>query len=500
MQNTENANTRPFGFKDKLSYAAGDFGCNMSFALKGTLTIFWTQFMGMSESIFALLLIVVQIWDAINDPLIGSLIDSDHRQYKKGKFKTYISIGSIGLLVAGALCFIPLPQAPQWAKALIYIFGYVLWDAFYTIANVPYGSILSLVSENAGDRAQLSTWRSLGGMIGQIITMVLLPVLIYDKNDNIIGRKVFIVALFMGAIGFIAFQFMIKNTTLRMDESNAHLKGKKLKFSIFKAIGNFCKNRAALGATVAAMAGFLGMQSATTATTVLFQSYFKNVQISGIVMLIGFVPMFLFMPFIRKIVTKWGKQEASVIGSLVSILGGVLLIVLPITPNGKGILTYILAMVVFGLGMGIYQCVSWSLMADAIDYHEWKNGVREEGTVYSLHSFFRKLAQGIGPSAVLLIMAALGYVGENEGHQTMQVATNMRWLVAGLYLFSAVVMFLGLAIIYNLSAKKLKRIHNDLSYRREQNKRSISPTTFPEKAVRAEQAIEDINKDNNEEN
>lgn len=76
---------RKFGILDSLSYAAGDFGCNMSFALKGTMAIFWTQFMRMDSVLYAGLLILVQIWDAINDPLIGSIIDRDKRKnYKRG--------------------------------------------------------------------------------------------------------------------------------------------------------------------------------------------------------------------------------------------------------------------------------------------------------------------------------------------------------------------------------------------------------------------------------
>ena len=93
---------RPFGMRDNLAYAAGDFGCNMSFALKGTLVIFWTQYMGMDSLLYAALLLIVQVWDAINDPLIGALIDADRRRYKLGKFKAYIFAGSIGLVVAGA--------------------------------------------------------------------------------------------------------------------------------------------------------------------------------------------------------------------------------------------------------------------------------------------------------------------------------------------------------------------------------------------------------------
>ena len=95
---------RKFGFRDVLAYGLGDFGCNMSFALKGTLTIFWTQYMGIDSILMASLLLLVQVWDAINDPVIGAMVDADKRQYKRNKFLAYIWAGSVGLLVAGALC------------------------------------------------------------------------------------------------------------------------------------------------------------------------------------------------------------------------------------------------------------------------------------------------------------------------------------------------------------------------------------------------------------
>ena len=106
-------------------------------------------------------------------------------------------------------------------------------------------------------------------------------------------------------------------------------------------------------------------------------------------------------------------------------------------------------------------------MADAIDYNEWKTGKREEGTVYSLHSFFRKLAQGIGPSAVIFIMGILGYVSEKgTGGQSLETAYNMCWLVAGLYLFSAICMFVGLTFIYNLDKKTMARMNAELAERK----------------------------------
>lgn len=478
---------RKFGMVDCLAYAAGDLGCNMSFALKGTVQTFWLVYMAMETGLLSALLLVVQIWDAVNDPLIGSLIDSDRRHYKNGKFKTYIFIGACGLLVAGAAVFLPFPNATVAVKCVLFILGYMLWDAFYTVANVPYGSMLSLITEDAGERSSLSTWRSLGAAVGNVIPMIILPILIWEKkvdaNGNpvinpetgtqvevLLGNRVFFAALVMGVLGFICFMFMLKKITIRVDEAAVKTNDAQ-KFNILKAFGNFMKNRPAVGATVAAMAMFLGMQSATTATTVMFATYFGQAKMSGLVMLIGNAPMLLFVPFIKKLVTKYGKKEACSAGAFVSVLGSLVMLIFPIIENKTiSLVVYALGLCIFSVGLGVYMCVTWALMADAIDYNEWKTGSREEGTVYSLHSFFRKLSQGIGPSIVLLLMGALGYVSKlgTEG-QSLQTATNMCWLVAGLYVFSAVVMFIGLKFIYNLDKKTLAKMNEELDARRKAN-------------------------------
>ncbi len=507
---------RKFGMLDKIAYAAGDFGCNMSFALKGTVQTFWLVYMTLETGLLSILLLIVQIWDAVNDPLIGSVIDSDRRKYKMGKFKTYILIGACGLLVAGAAVFLPFPNASVLIKAILFVIGYILWDAFYTVANVPYGSMLSLVTENSSERAQLSTWRSIGSMVGNLVPQIVLPMLIWKKviydgttdflskieipdgftpeqfltdpaTGNayaigeeilspatgkpvqiLLGDRVFWTALIMGVLGFIAFLFMIKSITIRVDENSVKTNENTEKFNVFKAFVNFMKNRPAVGATVAAMGMFLGMQSATTANTIMFATYFNLADLSGIVMLIGFLPMLAFVPFIKKIVDKYGKKEASVVGSIVSLVGGVLMFIFPLIENRILSLTaYIIALAVFGIGMAVYTCVSWALISDAIDYNEWKFGKREEGTVYALHSFFRKLAQGVGPSIVLLLMGVLGYQSKlGTIGQSLQTSYNMCWLVAGLYLFSALLQFIGLSLIYNLDKKTLETMTSELEARK----------------------------------
>ncbi len=507
---------RKFGIRDKIAYAAGDFGCNMSFALKPTVQTFWLVYMMMETGILSVLLLLVQIWDAVNDPLIGSIIDNDKRKYKLGKFKTYILIGAAGLLVAGAAVFLPFPGAGTVVKAILFVVGYILWDACYTIANVPYGSMLSLVTENKGEQAQLSTWRSIGSMVGNLVPQVLLPMIIWQKVtydgttsfldkieipegftadqfttnpvtgeaykvgdavlspatgkqvEILLGDRVFWMALIMGVLGFVAFIFMIKNITVRADENAVKTNEGGEKFSVIKSFGNFMKNRPAVGATLAAMGMFLGMQSAATANTIMFATYFNMASLSGVVQVIGFLPMVIFIPFVKKIVEKYGKKEASVVGTLVSLAGAVLMFIFPLISNvDVALVVYIAALAVFGIGMGVYTCVSWALISDAIDYNEWKFGKREEGMVYSLHSFFRKLAQGLGPSLVLVIMGVLGYESKyGTIGQSPETAYKMCWLVAGLYLFSAVLQFVGLAFIYNVDKKTLAQMTEELEARR----------------------------------
>ena len=514
---------RKFGIRDKLAYAAGDLGCNMSFGLKGTVQTFWLVYMFMETGLFSILLLLVQAWDAINDPLIGSLIDNDKRKYKMGKYKTYIAIGATGLLIGGAAVFLPFPNADTVVKAILFVLGYIIWDAAYTMANVPYGTMLNIVTEDAGERAQLSVFRSIGGAVGGMLPGIILPMLIWQKVtfepanptwfldkieipadaadkftpenfltnpltgeayqagdavlspltggqiEVLLGDRVFWAALIMGVIGFIFFMLMIKNITIRGNEY-AQLNDEAEKVNLIKSFGTFMKNRPAVGCTIAAMGMFLGMQSAGTANTIMFATHFGQASLSGLVMMVGFLPMFIFMPFATKLVQKYGKKEVASIGSIAGLIGGAILCCFPLCPFNMQLIVYMIGLVFFGLGMGFYNCVSWAMMGDAIDYQEWKFGKREESVVYALHSFFRKLAQGVGPAAVIAIMGTplIGYVSSlGTIGQSAETASRLCWLVAGLYTFSAVCQFVGVALIYNIDKKTLevmsKELHRDLA-------------------------------------
>lgn len=459
---------RKFGMMDKLAYAAGDLGCNMSFALKGYLTIYWTQYMGLNAYVVSMLLLICQVWDAINDPLLGAIIDADHRKYRRNKFLTYIWVGSIGLLVAGALCYLPFPNAPALAKDLLFVLGYMAWDAFYTVANVPYGSMLSLITTDPVERAQLSTWRNAGAMAAGIGTGIVIPMIIYDASNNLRGQYMFAIALVMGVIGFIFFQITVNKTVIRVD-TEVEVSEKKEKFNFFKAFGLFLRNRPAVGVTLSAMGMFLGMYGASTATQIMFQTYFKAARYSGLFSMISYVGVFLYMPIIAKLVKRFGKKELATAGAIFTACAYVLLLIVPVPTGVSGLVVWAVFQLLATLGNGAGTCVSYSMMADAIDYAEWKFNVREEGTTYALHSFFRKLAQGIGPSIGLSVATALGYNAALGANQTEAVTHMARYLAPSAYLVAALFSVVGYGLVFNLDKKTLNTMTEELKARKAQS-------------------------------
>lgn len=195
-----------------------------------------------------------------------------------------------------------------------------------------------------------------------------------------------------------------------------------------------------------------------------------------IVQMFAMIPIVLFTPLARKMVEKYGKKELSVVGAICSIIGACGLFIVTPDNTGLDLIIYILCQLVYSLGLGIYSTVSWAMMGDAIDYNEWKTGKREEGIVYSLHSFFRKLAQGVGPAVALIIMNSLGYVNnavDEFGNESIDVtllswdvAVSLRYLVAALFLVSAIMQFVGLGLVYNLDKKTLAKMNAELEERR----------------------------------
>ena len=199
---TQTATARPFGIRDKIGYALGDFACNLSFTLISTyMMLYYMQYMHVKETDWAWIIIVGKLWDAINDPIIGGL--TDRVKIGKSKYKSWISIGSIGLVIFTTVIFLPVPEASYTVRILLCLLSYMVWSIFYTMVNVPYGSLHSAISDDPNHRATLSTFRSVGAGVSMLIIM-LLPSFVYDSNENLKGEMFVWLALGFSVVAFLS--------------------------------------------------------------------------------------------------------------------------------------------------------------------------------------------------------------------------------------------------------------------------------------------------------
>lgn len=478
MEATNEKVKRPFGNKDKWLYALGDFGCNMSFALKNFITIFYTMYIGLDYELMAIIILALNIWDGINDPIVGALIDRI-KPGKYGKFKPWIFWGAVALIVSGAMVFLPIAGAPLWLKIVVCILGYLVWDMAYTVVNVPYGSMASVITIDPSQRASLSKFRTIGAMLAALPVGIIVPMIMYNyitdpvtgkvmldaegnKMYTINGMGVFILALVLGVVGFIAFAVMVKYTVERVEPE---VKEETQKVSYLEVIKSFGKNRAAIGMTVASIFQLIMMQGLATANSVLYTSYFVDVpnlaQNSGTISMISYVPMIAAIFLVNPLVEKFGKKKASEVPLLGGIVAGFLMAIIPFGTGVGGLVLWLVLNTVVSCSVGILSMVGWAMIADCIDYQELKTGRREEGTVYAIYSLGRKFAQGIGASLVLLIMGWIGcksVSGEMSITQAPDVANNVRIMVGLIYGICCLAQYISIKYIYNLGKKEVEEM------------------------------------------
>lgn len=437
---------RPFGMRDKIGYAFGDMGCNFSFQLVSSyMYLFYTQCIGLSAKHWAWIIIVSKVWDAVNDVLIGSLVDRT-RISKKSKFMPWISIGSVVLVVFSIMIFTPVSNFSQIGKILWCLGSYCLWSVAYTMINVPYGSLHSVITEDPKQRTTLSTFRSIGAALPAVLVMIL-PKLVY--KDNILSaNSLFIVTIVFSIAAFFAFFGLRKMVTERVVRED-----KVEKVSYISTVKSYFTNRAMVGITIATVAVVIFYNSSMSVNNLVFQFYFNDAEKASLAMIASYLPLVAFMPFASNIVAKVGKKKLLTISGLVSVIAGIVMLVLPITPDFKGIIIYVVGLMFVNTGCCVFQIIVWAIVADCIEDSYRKKGVREEGSLYALYSFFRKLAQGIGSALVALSLSSVGYI-ESSSVQTAEVSANIKNLYIILLIIGLAIMTASMKFIYNIGFKE----------------------------------------------
>ncbi len=455
-------NIRPFGWRDKLGYAMGDMGCGFSFQLVSTfMQLFYLQYIGIKAADYAVIIIISKVFDAINDVVIGNLVDTK-RIGKKSKYMPWIIAGGLILVVFNVMIFAPVTAFPYPAKYAWCLIAYCLWSIAYTMVNVPYGSLHSVITSDPQERVSLSTFRSIGAALPAIVIMIVLPGIVYNKVENPVtgieeevlkGETLLPVAFVMSIVAFATLwgtTKLVKERVQREDDGQ-NATGIKAFFSAFKA---FFTNRAMVGATIASVASVALFNSTMALNNMVFQYFFVDTSKVGIAMIGSYAPMVVFMALLGKLTSKFGKKKVIVTCMLIGAISGAISLFVPLTPDMTGMLLYIVCLMGLNVGNAVFQISVWAIVADCIEVSYRKTGKSEEGSLYALYSFFRKLAQGIGQAVVSLGLVAIGFVEGENAVQAEGFGEKVKSLYFVVLAAGSLVAFLSMAFIYNIGKKE----------------------------------------------
>lgn len=404
-------NTKPFGIRDKLGYMFGDFGNDFTFLLSSSFLLkFYTDIMGVKGSVVGIVMMVARFIDAFTDVGMGRICDRS-KPTKNGKFKPWILKMCGPVAIMSFLMYqSSLANLNMTIKILYLVITYILWGSvFYTSINIPYGSMASAISANPDDRQSLSTFRTIGGALAGALITAGLPMYIYDKQTNMmIGSRFTIVAgaCSIGAIACYLLCYSMVTERVRVEASQDALINNNLGVMLKNAV----KNRALISIIVASIVMLLAQLTLQSMTNYVFPNYYKNATAITAGMGVMGVTMFGAAIVVKPLAKKFGKAE---IGAASTIFGGAIsLFAFFIRPSNVWV--FVVLQSFAWLGLGMYQMLGWAMITDVIDYAEIKNSIREDGSVYALYSFARKLGQAAsaGLSGVLLDM--VGYTQQTQ--------------------------------------------------------------------------------------
>ena len=451
---------RPFGWQDKLGYSMGDMGCNFSFQLVSTfMQLFYLQYIGIEAKHYATIILISKIFDAINDIVIGNLVDTK-RIGKKSKYMPWIILGAVTLVIFNVMLFAPVKGLPYAGKYAWCLISYCLWSIAYTMVNVPYGSLHSVITDDPQQRVTLSTFRSIGAALPAMIVMIALPPIVYNKQTNALGEEIDVLkgeTLLPVAAAMSVFAFFVLWGTTKLVKERVH-RDTADNVTGFKAImssaRSYFTNRAMVGATIATVASVGLINSTMSLNNMVFQYFFNAADKTGIAMVGSYAPMIVVMALIGKLTKKFGKKNVLVTAMFIGAVAGILSLFVPMTPDSKGMIIYILCLMGLNIGNAVFQISVWAIIADCIEVSARKTGKSEEGSLYAIYSFFRKLAQGIGQAVVSWGLVAINF---KEGENAVQEAgfgDNVKTLYIILLMVASVISFLSMKFIYNIGKKE----------------------------------------------
>ena len=408
MSNEKSAKAvRPFGIRDKIGYMFGDFGNDFTFILSSMFLMkFYTDIMGVEGWIVGVVMMVARVVDAFTDVTMGRICDAS-KMTPVGKFKPWIRRMCGPVAIASFLIYQSgLAGMPMGFKIGWLFVTYILWGSiFYTSINIPYGSMASAISADPGDRQSLSTFRTMGATLAGVVIGAGIPLIAYDTvegNSVLNGSRFMLIAGVFSIGAVICYLLCYSLTTERV---RPEIDPNAPKSTVSHMLRSIVTNRALVSIIAAAILMLLAQLTLTGMANYVFPNYYSAPDVQSLSSLLTMALTFVIAAVAKPIAVKVGKREMSIIASFISVAGLVgAFIVRP-----QNVWVFVAFYMVSYLGIAMFTMFCWALITDVIDYSELKNDVREDGTVYAVYSFARKLGQAASSGLTGGLLSLVGY-------------------------------------------------------------------------------------------
>lgn len=449
---------RKFGIRDKIGYLLGEFGNDFMFMMPTAfLMLYYTDILGISPASVGVVLIVAKVWDALADVLVGRFIDL-RPNTKNGRFKPWLIRFAPFLVISFILMFTRIPNLSSNATVIYGFATYLIWGTLYSAVNIPYGSMASVITSDPIERASLSTFRSMGSGIAIAGIMAIVPAMIFVNNKPN-ADKFFGAAIVLGILAMLSYLACYKLTIERVTQVENSNTKQKLKLST--TLKEMVKNRPFVGLICASIVVLLAQMITTALNSYLFKDYFHNtvaMSINGMITLLNIV---IVAPAITPLSKKFGKKEMASGGLLVSSILSFVIFLMPI----QNAFVFVVLNYIASLGYNLFYFTIWAFVTDCIDYQEYRTESRDDGTIYSIYSFTRKIAQAIAGGLGAFVLGAIGYVAKAPA-QTAEVASKIRTVALLTPAVAYFIVFLIMAFVYTMNKEALTEIHDELERRR----------------------------------
>ncbi|MGF0030957.1 glycoside-pentoside-hexuronide (GPH):cation symporter [Staphylococcus pasteuri] len=442
------------GFKEKLSYGFGDLGNGMMFDMGQIyLMMFFTDILGISAFYGGLVFLVAKIFDAFVDTGVGTIVDSRRNIGPKGKFKPFILYGTVPLAIVTVLSF-TAPDFSYTGKVVWAFATYLLFNAAYSVVNIPYGSLSAAMTMNSDDRTQLSVFRNLGSQSALFIAGIVVIPLVSKFDNHAIGYPVVVAGL--AVFGVIFHLICYKGVKERHVVERPKEKGLNK-----KAFFNLVKNEAFAVLAIFTLLTIMSMFLIQSCQLYYFKYVLDEPNLVGLVSTLNFVVLLPALYATTLISKKMGKKATALIG----IGGFVIFEALNFMFFSENHIMFLVMNTIAQFFLVIPNTVIWAFIADVVEYGQWKFGLRSEGITYSSYSFTRKVSQALAGFVPGLALTFIGYKPNVE-----QSAGTIQGLKILFFAVPAVDCLLALIIFfiwYPLTDKRHKQIVKELALREE---------------------------------